>query len=430
MIQSPLALSAVIAAAAAAAFWLDRRFPPLGKMGASLMAIVFGAVLSNAGLVPVSSVVYDGILGVATSLAIAWLLLSVDLRDLKKAGGKTVAAFGVAVAGTVLGAFVAAAAYHSRFGDDTWRLAAALTGTYSGGSLNFASVGRAVDLSGTLFAGAVAADNLATGLWLAATLTLPVWLRRFFPPTRPPASPPASLPEDTTGSALPSADGGPGSGSGRSALESGTRPRRARRRLPPGSGSGRLAPESEGPHDGRAHHPYFVREGMSAVGTAGIFAAGLVLVWASEWLGGRTGVPAILWLTTLALLLGHSPWCRRAPGAMQLGSVSLHFFFVLIGILSRFSEIAAVGPAVLFFTLLVVGVHGVFVFAAGKLLRLDVGTLAVASQAAVGGPSSALAVAVSREWRHLVLPGVAVGLLGYAVGTYLGLAVGYAVRAW
>ncbi len=384
MIQSPLALSAVIAAAAAAAFWLDRRFPLLGKVGASLMAIVFGAVLSNAGVVPASSEVYDGILGVATSLAIAWLLLSVDLRDLKKAGAKTAAAFGVAVVGTVLGAFVAAAVYESRFGDDTWRLAAALTGTYSGGSLNFASVGRAVDLSGTLFAGAVAADNLATGLWLAATLTLPVWLRRFFPPAMPPGE-----------SQVPAA----------------------------------RAPARE-PQDARGHHPYFVSERMSAVGTANIFAAGLALVWASEWLGGLAGVPAILWLTTLALVLGHSPWYRQAPGAMQLGSVSLHFFFVLIGILSRFSEIAAVGPAVLFFTLLVVGVHGVFVFAAGKLLRLDVGTIAVASQAAVGGPSSALAVAVSREWRHLVLPGVAVGLLGYAVGTYLGLAVGYAVRAW
>ncbi len=376
MIQSPLALAAVVAAAAAAAFWLDHRFPSLGKVGASLMAIVFGAVLSNTGLVPASSEVYEGILGVVTSLAIAWLLLSVDLRDLKKAGAKTVGAFAVAVAGTVLGAFVAAVVYQSSFGEDTWRLAAALTGTYSGGSLNFTSVGRAVELSGPLFAGAVAADNLATGLWLAATLTAPVWLRRFYPPAE------ASAPRDAEA------------------------------------------------RNARADHPYFVRERMSAVGTANIFAAGLALVWASEWLGGLAGVPAILWLTTLALLLGHSPWYRSAPGAMQLGSVSLHFFFVLIGILSRFSEIAAVGPAVLFFTLLVVGVHGVFVFGVGKLLRLDIGTIAVASQAAVGGPSSALAVAVSREWRHLVLPGVAVGLLGYAVGTYLGLGVGYLVRGW
>ena len=113
---------------------------------------------------------------------------------------------------------------------------------------------------------------------------------------------------------------------------------------------------------------------------------------------------------------------------MQLGSIGLHFFFVLIGIMSRFSEIAAVGSEVFFFTLVVVAIHGVFVFGVGRLLRLDIGTVAVASQAAVGGPSSALAVAISREWRHLVLPGVVMGLFGYAVGTYLGLGVGYLLR--
>ena len=64
----------------------------------------------------------------------------------------------------------------------------------------------------------------------------------------------------------------------------------------------------------------------------------------------------------------------------------------------------------------------------GRLLRLDIGSVLVASQAAVGGPTSALAVAISREWKHLVLPGVVVGLLGYAVGTYLGLGVAYLLR--
>lgn len=376
MIQSPLALCAVIAAAAALAFWLDRRFAALGKVGASLLAIVFGAVLSNTGAVPVSSPVYDAVLGPVTSLSIAWLLLSVNLGDLKKAGRRMVGAFGLAVAGTVLGAFVAAAIYQARFGDDTWRLAAAMTGTYSGGSVNFISVGRAAGLSGPLFAGATAADNVATALWLAVTLMMPIWLRRFYP--QPHAAPPPT--------AAPS--------------------------------TGRLA-----------QHPYFAPEAISAAQVASVFAAGLLVVLASEWMASVVpGVPAILWLTTLALLLGHSPLYRKVPGALQLGAVGLHFFFVLIGVLSRFSEIAAVGPEVLFFTLTVVGVHGVVAFGAGKLLRLDMGSIAVASQAAVGGPSSALAVAVSREWRHLVLPGVVVGLLGYAVGTYLGLAVGYVVR--
>ena len=86
------------------------------------------------------------------------------------------------------------------------------------------------------------------------------------------------------------------------------------------------------------------------------------------------------------------------------------------------------GVEIFYFTLVIVGIHGLIVFGGGRLLRLDVGTLAVASQAAVGGPSSALAVAVSRKWKGLILPGIIVGLLGYALGNYLGFAIAYLVR--
>ena len=189
------------------------------------------------------------------------------------------------------------------------------------------------------------------------------------------------------------------------------------------------APGSEGAPDRHRHHPYFVRESLSATRIASLFATGLILVFVSEWLGRvYPNVPGILWLTTLALAVGHTPLYRDAPGALQLGSVGLHFFFVLIGILSRVSEIAAVGFEVFFFTLVVVAVHGIFVFGLGKVLRLDIGSIAVASQAAVGGPTSALAVAISREWRHLVLPGVVMGLVGYALGTYLGMGVATLLR--
>ena len=387
MIESPLALVTVIAAATALAFWLDYRVPALGKVGASMLALIFGAILSNTGLVPVRAGVYDAVFGPVTSVAIAWLLLSVNLRDLRKAGPRMVGAFGVAVTGTVLGAFVAAAVYGAHFGEDTARMAGALTGTYSGGSVNFVSVGRELGLSGALFAGLNAADAVVTGLWLAACLVLPIWIGRFYAPVRVGGdeAPPTSA--ETQPAAVDA--------------------------------------ESER----HARHPYFAREGLSALSIANLVAAGLILVFVSEWLGEVwPAVPSILWLTTLALALGHSPLFRDARGAMQLGSVGLHFFFVLIGIVSRWSEIAAVGVEVFLFTLIVVAVHAVFVLGVGRLLRLDIGTVAVASQAAVGGPSSALAVAISRQWRHLVLPGVVVGLLGYAVGTYLGLGVAAVFR--
>lgn len=376
MISATLPLAALIAALAALAFVLERTVPSLSKVGASLLTLVLGAVVSNVGLVPAASPVYDTIAGPVTSLAVAWLLLSVNLADVKKAGPRMVGAFGLAVVGTMLGAFVGALAFAPSLGSEGWRLAGVFTGTYTGGSVNFVSVGREVELPAALWAGATAADALTTGIWMAATLLLPVWLGRFYAP----------IPQELT--ELSDGEGGP-----------------------------------------EGHHPFFAPASLSAMDLAVLVAAGLALLVAADLTARLVPVvPSILWLTTYALILGHTRWFHRAEGALQLGTMLLHLFFVVIGIWSRISEIAAVGVVVFLYTLVVVGVHGLVVFGGGRVARLDVATLSVASQASVGGPPSALAVAVAREWPGLVLPGIIMGLLGYAVGNYAGLGVAYLVR--
>jgi uncharacterized membrane protein len=380
MIRQPLLLSGLIAAITALSLWLDYRYARLSKIGASLLAILFGAAFSNTELVPASSPVYDVVTGPVTYLAIAWLLLAVDLSDIRRAGPRMIGAFALASFGTAAGAFAGAALYSAAFDAETWKLAGVFTGTYIGGSVNFVAIGRAVDLGDSLFAGATAADNVTTAIWLGATLALPIWLSRFFVP------PPSAI-----------------------------------------FGDGVAAAAEGGRH---AHHPIFSRLEITPARFALLLATGAVLVAAADFLGGLVpGIPSVLWLTTLALLAGNLTPLRGTPGALQLGAVTLTAFFVVIGIFSRVSEILVVGVEVFFFTLVIVLVHGAVVFGAGRLLRLDAPTLAVASQAAVGGPSSALAVAVSREWRGLVLPGVIVGLLGYAIGTYIGLLVAWSVRA-
>lgn len=389
MISDPLLLGALVASVAALAFWLDWSVPVLSKVGASLLAILLGAILSNAGLVAPDSPVYGTIEGPVTSLAIAWLLLAVDLRDLRRAGPTMLAAFGLAVLGTAVGALLGAFLFAGFFGENSWRLAGTLTGTYTGGSLNFVAVGRGLDLPDDLFAGATAADALTTGLWMGATLLLPVWLARYYPT---PVPRPVEEEEDGT-------DAVPEEG-------------------PPAPGSH---------HD--ADHPFFLKRGISTLDLSILFATAAVLLVAAEAVGARIpAIPSVLWLTTFALIVGHTPAFRNPRGALQLGTLALHLFFVVIGIRSRVSEILAVGVEVFLLTLLVVGVHGVVIYGLGRLVRLDVGTLSVASQAAVGGPSSALAVAVGREWKALILPGIIVGLLGYAVGNYLGFGLAWLVR--
>lgn len=387
MIDGPLALSATVAAVAAVGFWLESRFPWAEKLGASLLVIALGAVLSNLGLVPASSAVYGAVYGPVTSLAIVWLLLAVDLRDLRAAGPRMLGAFALAVAATTVGALTAVVLFGEAVGEETWRLAGTMVGTYSGGSLNFAAVGRAVELPESLFTAAAAADNVMTAVWMVATLLLPAWLARFYP-----AAPPAPDP----------APGGTGEGPG---------------------GAGEEGRRRQGLLDGVPFHVPDV---------AALLAVGLILHVAAETVAREVPlpIPSVVWLTTFALAVAQLPPVRRLQGAFHLGTLALNLFFVVIGIGSRVAEILSVGLEIFYFTATVVLIHGVLVFVTARFARLDVETTAVASQAAVGGPSTAMALAIARGRPALALPGVMVGLLGYAAGNYLGLAVAHLVRAW
>ena len=384
MINDPLSIAALIAGATALAFWLDHKVPLASKVGASLLAIVIGAVLSNSGIVPNESAVYRGIEGPVTSLAIIYLLLGVRLADLRQAGPRMLGLFLIASLGTALGALTGAVLFGDRLGNVTWKLAGAFTGTYTGGSLNFAAVGRGLDLPASTFAAASAADAVTTGLWLAVTLAAPVWLvRRSFPGA-----------SDAGGKAEPkdweASD----------------------------SESGEVEP-----------HPFWGRVPISLLDLVLLAALGMAVLISSRLLARWIGLfPEILWLTTVALLLGQLPRIRNIHGAQQLGNLGLHLFFTVIGIRSLIRAMLQIGPEVFYYTLVVVGIHGIFLYLVGRALRGSVPMIAVVSQAAIGGPSTAMAVAVSRDWPALVLPGVAVGLLGYALGNYAGFGVAYFVR--
>lgn len=378
MITHPTALVFLVVTLTALAFWLEGRFLWARRVGASLLVIVFGALFSNFELVPLTSPIYDAIFGPITSLAIVWLLLAVDLRHLRAAGPRMLGAFALAVAGTCLGALTAALVFAGQLPAAAHKLAGVMTGTYAGGSVNFVAVGRAVELEQSVFVAATAADNVLTALWMGATLMLPLWLVGRYP-TRPRSTGEASA-----------ADG-----------------------------------------HGEAPNPFLAAVTLRPFDLLALFSLGFGCILASDAIGAAVpAIPSVLWLSTLALALGQLPAVRRLEGALQLGLVALHLFFVVIGIGSKISEIFAVGPEVFYFTATVVVIHGLVIYGGGRLLRLDVETLSVASQAAVGGPSTAMALAASRGWRDLALPGLMVGLLGYAIGNYAGFAVAALVRGW
>ena len=354
------------------------------------MVIIFTALIANFGLLPTSSTAanpvpaYDAIFRAVAPLAIVWLLLKVNLRDILRAGLPIITLFLIGSLGTVAGVIAGMALVDGpeRIGPLFGPLGGMFTGTYTGGSVNFNAVALEYDVmrEGVLFGGASAVDSIMTTVWMAATIAIPRWLRPHWPKS-----------------------GGGAFGTAAAAPDSAER-----------------APDLGITEDTERVHP---------VDLALVLAIGFGTLWASQRLEAWTAslgapIPDILILTVIALILAQFRAITDLAGSRTLGLFSVYLFLCVIGAHCDVRALADIGPlglALLVFTLTIIVVHGLITFGAARLLKLDVDIAAVASQANVGGGTSALALARSLGRGDLVLPAVLIGSLGNAVGTFLGL---------
>jgi len=387
VITDPGAVAFVLATIVALAVWLEPRAAPFRAMGAALITILCGMTLSNAGILPAASTAYDFIAGPAVNAGIVLILLSVDVRTVVQAGPHMLAAFGIGAVGSAVGSGVAAVLLADHIGADSWKLAGQYAATYTGGGVNFAAVGAALDTRGELFAAGLAADVMVTAAWMATCLIVPLLFAGPAPP--PPGTPVAGA-----------AAVGPPRIDPDKADQAGLA-----ERLSASRGPLRLGDVSV----------------LVALVLGALVASDLLATWTAP-------VPRVLWLTTIALVIAQVPGLRTIRGSAMMGNYLILLFLSTTGARSVVARILAVGPPVVVFALLTVAIHGAVIFGVGRLFGLDLPTLAVASQANIGGPSSAIALSSARGYQNQLLPGVAAGLLGYAAGNYVGFAVAAVMR--
>jgi len=108
---------------------------------------------------------------------------------------------------------------------------------------------------------------------------------------------------------------------------------------------------------------------------------------------------------------------------------AVYLFLAVVGAHADLEALWAIGSLGLDLTILTattILVHGLLVFGVAALFRLDVDTAAVASQANIGGGTTALALARGLGRDELAAPAILVGSLGTALGTFLG----FWIAAW
>lgn len=382
MIDQPLQLAAVFLGVVLLAVWLESRFSWARKISSVVLILFLAGLLSNTGFITDRSPFYDELAGFTVPFAVCLILFTVNLADLKRTGGPLLAAFAVACVGTVIGVLTAGLLVNSGLanvlGDEAWKLAGPFTGTYTGGSLNFFAMWEGLEIGNPdLFAAANAVDNLTLFPLFAMWVLIPGWLGRFFP----------------VGSRWGTVD-------------------------VPVDADQDVDPTPE-------------LRILDLVALA--FAAVAIMVVSNfvkeRWIAGfMPSFPTILIVTTLALILAQFRFIGRLQGAFELGNLSFFLFFCAVGAMINVKMAVVLSPILFLYVMIVIVVHFVSVYGLGRLLRLDIRVLTIASAAAKTGPPSVVALANVHGWKTLVLPGVAMGLLGYAVGNYLGFAAAYAMK--
>jgi uncharacterized membrane protein len=63
-----------------------------------------------------------------------------------------------------------------------------------------------------------------------------------------------------------------------------------------------------------------------------------------------------------------------------------------------------------------------FIF--GKLFHFSLEEILLCSNANIGGPTTAAAMAIAKGWNKLIGPIVLAGIFGYVIGNYLGIFMG------
>ncbi len=362
------ALWAIITGLAALAFRLETT-----RLGRNVSGIVFAILgsmlLANFSVIPKSAPAYDLVWSYLVPIAIPLLLFKANFRQIIPETGGMLIAFLIGSLGTVAGTLLGF--WLLPLGQVGAELAGVFSATYIGGSMNFAAVAEALNIDSALLAASVAADNVIGVLLLAVLALLPsvAAIRRWIP------SAIIDEAEDTDSDA-------------------------------------ELHSETS------AMNLYHLS--LSLALSLSICAGGYTIAK----LTGFDGY-GILFVTALAVIIAnvfHKPMAKL-EGHFELGMLFMYIFFAALGAGADIARMIDSALVIVLFALIIVVTHLLVILVGGKLFKLDLAEIIIASNACAAGPSTAAALAAGKRWRRLITPGVMCGVFGYAIANFVGIAL-------
>jgi len=378
---------ALIVVGTAVCIYLEQTRKWAAKISGPVLALLLGMFLSNLRIMPAGAPAYDVVDDYLVPVAIPLLLFRANIARILREAGPMLLAFHISVIGTVIGAFLAAFIFRGDF-QHVPEVAGIMTGSYTGGAVNFVAIKDSYNISENLTNPLLVADNFIMAGMFAALLIMAgsKFFRRHYPH-------PHSLQGDQEDVAALAA-----------------RHWRAK--------------EISLLDIAKALAIAFAVAGVATL-IAGALKAGIESRILQSVLTNR-----YVWITFLtvgATTIFHRRM-EKIQGAEDIGMYLLYLFFFVIGLRADLVEVVRNVPVLFAFCLVIAVTNLVFTLAVGKLFRINLEELLLSVNATLGGAPSAAAMAISRGWSNLVLPGLLAGIWGYVIGTFVGIVVTETVR--
>jgi len=368
--------------------YLGTRFSIINKIGSIVICYAVGLLIGNIGILPEGLAgLQDNLTSVTILLGIPLLLFSEDIRKWFKMAWLTT--FSMILG--LISVFIMVVAGYYLFRDvipETWKVSGMLIGVYSGGTPNLAAINKALQVDPDTYILTHTVDLVIGAFLLLFLLTVG---QRFFLLFMKP-------------------------------YKSGSK--------------GQKTDATLEVQDFESYKGFFARGNVSGVFTG----LGIALVITAIGVGltfvvnpDYATVTAILAITTLGILASLVKRINRLKMTFQTGMYFILVFSTIVASMANLGEMFGKGSStvvvaiVIYILMAVIGallLHAIL----SKIFKIDADHFIITSVALSMSPPFVPVVAAALKNKEVVVSGLIIGIIGYAVGNYLGVFTAYLLK--
>jgi len=362
------------------------RFSIINKIGVVVICYAGGLVLGNLGIIPESiSELQSSLMGATILLGIPLVLFSENVLKWVKMAKTTFISLMLGVVSVVVLVFVGYFLFRNAI-PDIWKISGMMIGVYTGGTPNLAAIARGLNVDEELYIMTHTAELVIGAVILLFLIT---GAKPFFGTFLRPY-------KESHSDAEPALD---------------------------------VA-------DFESYEGFFKKESFMGILKAfgvGVLILGLGFGATFLFKGDGKDTAAVLTVTTLGILASLVPSINRIKSSFQLGMYFIYVFCVIVAskadIIALFSveNVGLLSKLLLYIALVIVGslvLHALLSW----VFRINVDEFIITSTALSNSPPFVPVVAAAIRNKEVVVPGMIIGVIGYAIGNYLGVAIAYLLK--